>query len=92
MKKIQNHCTLVDMQGVSLLTASSIDIRVDPSSPSYNVFKCLTVCHMISLQNAENLKQIFPEKEYRVVMSTIPKRKYKRSDIKANYRNETKTF
>jgi hypothetical protein len=54
----------VDMQGVSLLTASSIDIRVDPSSPSYNVFKCLTVRHMISLQNAENLKQIFPEKEY----------------------------
>jgi hypothetical protein len=27
-----------------------------------------------------------------VVMSTIPKRKYKRSDIEANYRNETKTF
>ncbi len=27
-----------------------------------------------------------------LVMSTIPKRKYKRSDIKANYRNETKTF
>ncbi len=25
-------------------------------------------------------------------MSTIPKRKYKRSDIEANYRNETKTF
>jgi hypothetical protein len=31
-------------------------------------------------------------KESRVVMSTIPKRKYKRSDIAANYRNETKTF
>jgi hypothetical protein len=28
----------------------------------------------------------------RLVMSTIPKRKYKRSDIEANYRNETKTF
>jgi hypothetical protein len=55
----------VDMEGVSLLTASSIDIRVDPSSPLYNVFKCLTVHHIISLQNAENLKQIFPEKEYR---------------------------
>ncbi len=27
-----------------------------------------------------------------LVMSTIPKRKYKRSDIEANYRNETKTF
>ncbi len=27
-----------------------------------------------------------------VVMSTIPKRKYKCSDIEANYRNETKTF
>jgi hypothetical protein len=27
-----------------------------------------------------------------VVMSTIPKRKYKRSDIEANYWNETKTF
>jgi hypothetical protein len=27
-----------------------------------------------------------------VVMSTIPKRKYKRSDIEANCRNETKTF
>jgi hypothetical protein len=27
-----------------------------------------------------------------VVMSTIPKRKHKRSDIEANYRNETKTF
>ncbi len=27
-----------------------------------------------------------------IVMSTIPKRKYKRSDIEANYRNETKTF
>ena len=27
-----------------------------------------------------------------VVMSTIPKRKYKRSDIEANYRNESKTF
>ncbi len=26
-----------------------------------------------------------------IVMSTIPKRKYKRSDIEANYRNETKT-
>jgi hypothetical protein len=28
----------------------------------------------------------------RLVMSTIPKRKYKRSDIEANYQNETKTF
>ncbi len=27
-----------------------------------------------------------------VVMSTIPKRKYKRSDIEANYLNETNTF
>ncbi len=27
-----------------------------------------------------------------LVMSTIPKRKHKRSDIEANYRNETKTF
>ncbi len=27
-----------------------------------------------------------------VVMSTIPKRKHKHSDIEANYRNETKTF
>ena len=27
-----------------------------------------------------------------LVMSTIPKRKHKRSDIKANYRNETTTF
>ena len=27
-----------------------------------------------------------------VVMSTIPKLKHKRSDIEANYRNETKTF
>ncbi len=27
-----------------------------------------------------------------LVMSTIPKRKQKRSDIEANYRNETKTF
>jgi hypothetical protein len=27
-----------------------------------------------------------------IVMSTIPKRKYKRSDIEAYYRNETKTF
>ncbi len=27
-----------------------------------------------------------------VVMSTIPKRKHKRSDIEANYLNETKTF
>ncbi len=27
-----------------------------------------------------------------VVMSTIPKRKYKRSNIEANYWNETKTF
>jgi hypothetical protein len=27
-----------------------------------------------------------------LVMSTIPKRKYKRSDIEANYRNKTKTF
>jgi hypothetical protein len=27
-----------------------------------------------------------------IVMSTIPKRKYKRSDIEANYQNETKTF
>jgi hypothetical protein len=27
-----------------------------------------------------------------LVMSTIPKRKDKRSDIEANYRNETKTF
>ncbi len=27
-----------------------------------------------------------------LVMSTIPKRKYKRSDIEANYQNETKTF
>ncbi len=27
-----------------------------------------------------------------LVMSTIPKRKYKRSDIEANYRNETETF
>ncbi len=25
-------------------------------------------------------------------MSTIPKRKHKRSDIEANYRNESKTF
>jgi hypothetical protein len=30
--------------------------------------------------------------EFGIVMSTIPKRKYKRSDIEANYRNETKTF
>ncbi len=30
--------------------------------------------------------------EYVLVMSTIPKRKYKRSDIEANYRNEIKTF
>jgi hypothetical protein len=30
--------------------------------------------------------------ELRVVMSTIPKRKHKRSDTEANYRNETKTF
>ncbi len=29
---------------------------------------------------------------YSLVMSTIPKRKHKRSDIEANYRNETKTF
>jgi hypothetical protein len=29
---------------------------------------------------------------YWLVMSTIPKRKHKRSDIEANYRNETKTF
>jgi hypothetical protein len=27
-----------------------------------------------------------------LVMSTIPKRKHKRSDIGANYRNKTKTF
>ncbi len=27
-----------------------------------------------------------------LVMSTIPKRKYKRSDIEANYRNKTETF
>jgi hypothetical protein len=27
-----------------------------------------------------------------IVMSTIPKRKHKRSDIEANYRNKTKTF
>jgi hypothetical protein len=27
-----------------------------------------------------------------VVMSTIPKRKHKRSDIEANYRNKTKKF
>jgi hypothetical protein len=27
-----------------------------------------------------------------LVMSTIPKRKQKRSDIEANYRNETKPF
>jgi hypothetical protein len=30
--------------------------------------------------------------KYRLVMSTIPKRKHKRSDIEANYQNETKTF
>jgi hypothetical protein len=29
---------------------------------------------------------------YILVMSTIPKLKYKRSDIEANYRNKTKTF
>jgi hypothetical protein len=28
----------------------------------------------------------------RLVMSMIPKQKYKRSDIEANYQNETKTF
>jgi hypothetical protein len=27
-----------------------------------------------------------------LVMSTIPKRKHKRSDIEANYRNESETF
>jgi hypothetical protein len=29
---------------------------------------------------------------YVLVMSTIPKRKHKRSDIEAYYRNKTKTF
>ncbi len=33
-----------------------------------------------------------PKWSPQLVMSTIPKRKHKRSDIEANYRNETKTF
>jgi hypothetical protein len=38
---------------------------------------------------------LLPLKSYihsRLVMSTIPKRKHKRSDTEANYRNETKKF
>jgi hypothetical protein len=30
--------------------------------------------------------------QWTIIMSTIPKRKHKLSDIEANYRNKTKTF
>jgi hypothetical protein len=45
---------------------------------------CATLSHPLS--RTQNTKQMY------LVMSTIPKRKHKRSDIEANYRNETKTF
>jgi hypothetical protein len=49
-------------------------------------------------KNSEQSIEICPSKFLRdlcmqlLVMSKIPKRKHKRSDIEANYRNKTKTF
>ena len=48
-----------------------------------------------SLETTGNLAPVYRGEgiqDWEVVMSTIPKRKYKRSDIEANCRNETKTF
>ncbi len=45
----------------------------------------------ITKESVESLIPVLQAK-LSVVMSTIPKRKHKRSDIEANYRNETKTF
>jgi hypothetical protein len=53
----------------------------------------LFLLYAIALKFQHSPRWLFFEFPYTyIVMSTIPKRKYKRSDIEANYRNETKTF
>ncbi len=62
-----------------------------PSSRSEKKKQCRSswsVCSLI----VECLVEKYFELHTLLVMSMIPKRKYRRSDIEANYWNETKTF